>query len=123
MVITRNATDVWKEICDKAEKHRASRLPVYTLRKTPNQIVKLEENRILRQSAKPVSDETGPSAVSKREVEAIWNAIRQDGQAVAKNIYALRFAWALVANFIEGIEFRENPFRLIVVNEEVANRV
>ena len=119
MTITRDAADVWNEVCQKAEKHRVNGEPIYTLtRRVPNRIIEVKIDRIVRQSSE--SDAT--SIVSRREVEQIWDALCQHGQAVRGEVRALQFAWALVANLIDGLEFRTDPFRLVVVNEELANR-
>jgi len=71
MTITRDAADVWNEICDKAERRRLSGEPIYTLvRKVPNRIIKVENDRIWRQSEEPFS-------------ESEWGAwIRLDGRGV-----------------------------------------
>ncbi len=123
MVFTRDADDVWREVRDKSEEYLRNKQPIFTLvRGVRNHIVKVEADRILRQSDEPVSAEGGPSEVRRAEVEAIWNAIRENGQAVQEEIHALRFAWALVGTFISGLKFYRDPFRLVVVNEELANQ-
>src|SRR3989304_5810063 len=101
MTITRDAHDVWNEIRDKAEKLRKNNTPIYTLvREVPNYVVKVENDRIWRQSSEPFSQDGGPSVVRQRAVENIWNELRQKGQAVEGELHALRFAWALVGTFI-----------------------
>lgn len=124
MPITREADDVWAEILDKAQDRRVSGEPVYTLvDKVPNRIIKVEKDKILRQSDKAYSAEKGPSEVSRKDVEKIWNALRERGQAVeGEDVKVLRFAWALIAEFIGGIEFRSDPFRLVVTDDALANQ-
>jgi 5-methylcytosine-specific restriction endonuclease McrA len=122
MTLTRVAEDVWNEIVDKAEQHHRDGTPILTLvRQVANYITEVEDDKLWRQSSDPFSEEGGPSPVAKREVEKIWLELCQRGQAVEGKIFALRFAWALVARFIEGIEFRPDPFRLIVADEKLAN--
>jgi MoxR-like ATPase len=123
MPLTRSLDDVWAEILQKAEHHRVSGEPIYTLvENVPNRIIKVEDDKVWRQSERPQSEEGGPSAVSRRDVEHIWKGLQQHGEAREQNISALRFAWALVARFIEGVEFRTDPFRLVVVDEALANQ-
>lgn len=126
MAITRDAANVWAEICAKAEKHRVSKEPVYTLcRAVPNLIVKVEKDRILRRSQKPYSKK-GESWILRSDIERIWNALRKDGRAIeCKPVYAPRFAWALVGRFIEGLKCTEEEgrFALVVADEQLANRV
>jgi len=50
MPLTRDSSDVWAEILDKAERHRTSGEPIYTLvENVPNRIVKVEADKIWRQ--------------------------------------------------------------------------
>jgi 5-methylcytosine-specific restriction endonuclease McrA len=124
MTITRDSEDVWNEVCDKAERSRLAGTPIYTLvREIPNYIVRVEADRILRQSSDPFSDEGGPSEVMRRDIVKIWDELREHGQAVEGEIHALRFAWTLIAKSITGLKFDRDPFRLTVGNEELANRV
>lgn len=116
----RSADNVWLEIQDKCRDHMAAGTPILTLdRAVPNSIVAVEEQRIVRQSTE-ARGEGEPSDVSKASVVRLWERLVRDGEV--KNLPVLRFGYALVGRLINGVEFRPDPFRLVLTDRALAMR-
>jgi len=117
--LVRSAENVWLEIQDKCRQHLATGMPILTLdRQVPNYIVAVEDQRILRRSEQPQSEDGG--GPTRAEIARLWDLLVDNGE-VEKG-HALFFAYALLGRLVEGVGFELNPLRLHFTNRDLAMR-
>src|SRR4051794_1395152 len=113
--------NVWAEIVAKAREHWASGEPVRTLgRDVPNEILEVTATRLRRRSAQPRSSQ-GDSDVSSTDVRDLWQQLVEKGQALQGG--QLAFSYALVARFIDGVDFSSSPLSLKFADRDRAMTV
>jgi len=102
--------NVWCEVLEKTRDHLLRGEPVATLgRKVPNQIVGVTPAGIRRRSAEPKSAE-GESTIYAPAIQALWTQLLERGETYGPGPVA--FAYALIARFIDGVSYGEEPLRL-----------
>ena len=120
MESVRSGEDVWREIQHKCRQLMASATPLLTLeREVPNVITDVTDTAIWRRSAEARTPEDS-SAVPKSDVLALWHSLQERG--VASDAAPLRFAYALLARLIDGVEFKSDPYRIVMAGPDQATQ-
>jgi PAS domain S-box-containing protein len=118
----RGAENVWLEVQHKSRRWMVERTPVFTLRRNVrNFIVDVTDTKVHRHSDQGLGDTQ--TAVSKRDVMAVWDVLDRLGYASSVDVNVLYFTFALLQRAIPGVGFEAPPFRLVLRNRDEAMRL
>ncbi len=119
-MLTRNAKDVWLELRARCSRLQQSHTLIPTLAKNvPTLIFSVDDRTIVRRSANARKADQS-SAVPRGHIMRVWEDLAAHDRTTSKT--SSQTAYSIVGTLIEVIEYRSEPFRLVVMDPDRANQ-